>query len=294
MARLLRRLSFVALMIVAGVGPLLPAPMARADEPTCPIGDLNHCGAGHVSHDGHSVSGLLIIAEAPSVTRASVSAGDGCASCRWTVTPVCKEGIGFEGGECVGLAAGCPAGQRRFEVQLETATEPRHVVSSYCHGGPGDGAVTGAQIAPDVRRYAEQVAVNRPAITTYPPGGVTLVNLPTYFAATAQASKQATVGGEGYRLRIRVSARSFVWSFGDGSSMTTTEAGGPPPGGAVRHTYASDGPEAVTVTVQYGATYSVVTPFGTIGPQVVPGGAVRTLPARSDLQVREAFAGLTR
>ena len=49
----------------------------------------------------------------------------------------------------------------------------------------------------------------------------------------------------------------------------------------------------MTVTVAYGATYSVVTPFGTIGPEVVPGGAVRTLPAAIPLQVREAYAGLT-
>ena len=148
-------------------------------------------------------------------------------------------------------------------------------------------------MAPDVRKYATGLAVAKPSIRSWPPGDITLVNLPTYFSAQAQGSGQATVGGAGYSLRLAVAPQSYVWRWGDGSTLTTTDPGAGPPTGAVRHTYPAAGTDDVTVTVAYGATYSVVTPFGTFGPEIVPGGAVRTLPAAVGLQVRQAVAGLT-
>ncbi len=166
-------------------------------------------------------------------------------------------------------------------------------VDQYCYATPDGGVVDADKVAPDVRRYATQLTVATPTVRAWPPGAVTLVNLPTFFAASAQGSGQATVGGLGYSLQIAVSPQSYTWSFGDGSTLATTGPGGAPPTGSVRHTYAAEGSARVTVTVAYGATYSVVTPFGTIGPEIVPGGAVRTLPATAALQVREAYAGLT-
>ncbi len=118
------------------------------------------------------------------------------------------------------------------------------------------------------------------------------MNLPTFFAVGAPGSGQATVGGQGYTLRIQVAASTYNWQFGDGAAVDTTDAGGPPPAGGVHHAYAQAGSDAVQVTVSYGATYTVITPYGDFGPQVVPGGAVRTLPAQLPLQVDEAHAGL--
>ncbi|MGH3744702.1 MAG: PKD domain-containing protein, partial [Mycobacteriales bacterium] len=135
--------------------------------------------------------------------------------------------------------------------------------------------------------------VTPPTVRTWPPNGLTLVNLPTYFGATAPGSGQATVGGQGYSLRIAVAATTYDWSFGDGASLVTSDPGSGPPDGAAHHTYTAAGNYPVTVTIEYGATYSVVTPFGTFGPETVPGGAVRTLPAAAALRVREAQAGLT-
>lgn len=153
--------------------------------------------------------------------------------------------------------------------------------------------MTAATVAPDVRRYATGLQVAKPAFRTWPPNDVTLVNLPTFFGATAPGSGQVSVGGQGYNLRIAVAATRYAWSFGDGASLVTTDPGSGPPDGAVHHTYTTAGSYPVGVTIEYGATYSVVTPFGTFGPETVPGGPVRTLPAQAALRVREAHAGLT-
>lgn len=153
--------------------------------------------------------------------------------------------------------------------------------------------MTAATVAPDVRRYATGLQVATPTVRTWPPDDLTLVNLPTFFGATAPGSGQVNVGGQGYSLQIAVAATRYAWSFGDGTSLVTSDPGSGPPDGEARHTYTTAGSFPVAVTIEYGATYSVVTPFGTFGPQAVPGGAVRTLPAQAALRVREAHAGLT-
>lgn len=152
--------------------------------------------------------------------------------------------------------------------------------------------VSAATVAPDVRKYATALAVSTPTVRAWPPGGVTLVHLPTFFAASAAGSGQQTVGGAGYTLQLQVAASQYDWTFGDGSTVTTSDPGGPPPGGGVRHTYPRSGSVSVGVSVAYGATYSVVTPVGSIGPLPVAGGAVRTLPAALDLEIDPATAGL--
>ncbi|HEX7355958.1 MAG TPA: PKD domain-containing protein [Mycobacteriales bacterium] len=147
-------------------------------------------------------------------------------------------------------------------------------------------------MAPDVRRYAAGLQVTPPSLRTWPPNSATLVNLPTFFGATAPGSGRATVGGQGYTLQISVAATRYDWSFGDGATLVTNDPGAGPPDGSARHTYSAAGDYTVTARIEYGATYSVVTPFGTFGPQTVPGGPVRTLPALTTLHVREAHAGL--
>lgn len=120
-----------------------------------------------------------------------------------------------------------------------------------------------------------------------------MVNLPTYFSAQAPQSAAKDFGGQGYTMRLQVGAAQYAWSFGDGASLETTDPGSAPPDGSVHHAYLAAGQQAVTASVAYGATFTVVTPFGSIGPTPVAGGPVRTVPARMDLRVQEAYAGLT-
>jgi hypothetical protein len=148
-------------------------------------------------------------------------------------------------------------------------------------------------IATDARKYADQVKVTAPTIRSWPPNGATLVNLATYFSAQAPPSAAKDFGGQGYTMRLQVGAAQYVWTFGDGATLQTTDPGSAPPNGSVRHTYLAAGTRPVTASVVYGATFTVITPFGNIGPDPVAGGPVRTIPAQLNLRVQEAYASLT-
>lgn len=293
MAGLLRSVGLALLLVLAssvGINPSLAASAA-----SCSGTSVLVCGDGTAEPGAQTVTGWLITKGSPQAETLSAKR-HGCGDCRWFVTTQCIRASGLsgpDGDHCAGIFVGCSADQLRFNLELETAAEPLHQVDTYCYAAPDGGVVTAATIAPDLRRYASQLTVATPTLETFPPDAVTLVNLPTYFAARAQSSDEATVGGQGYSLRLQVAASRYLWQFGDGSALATVDPGGPPPRGSVRHTYARMGSMPVGVTVQYEATYFVVTPFGEIGPEAVDGGPVESLPATVDLEVREAYAGLT-
>jgi len=100
------------------------------------------------------------------------------------------------------------------------------------------------------------------------------------------------IGAQGYYLRLTVLPVSYDWAFGDGATLHSVDPGEAPPSGDVRHAYLKGGTDAVTSLIQYGAEYTVITPFGAIGPLVVPGGPVRTVPVSKSLIVKSAEAGL--
>ena len=56
---------------------------------------------------------------------------------------------------------------------------------------------------------------------------------------------------------IDVSLRpSYVWSFGDGSTFTTTESGGPYPQGLIHHNYSRPGAYVATLVTTWNGTYT--------------------------------------
>lgn len=243
-----------------------------------------------------TVSGILITPKGNVAEQLSVR-NAGCANCHWLVSTVCVDATGKagpDGSHCFGQTVGCPNVDRRYIVAFSpsqgAALRP---VDSYCWGPNGNGATTAVDLGMNARKYADQVQVTPPTLRSWPPGGATLVNLPTYFSAQAPQSAAKDFGGQGYTMRLQVGAAQYTWSFGDGASLETTDPGSAPPDGSVRHAYLAAGQQAVTASVAYGATFTVVTPFGSIGPTPVAGGPVRTVPARMDLRVQEAYASLT-
>jgi len=180
-----------------------------------------------------------------------------------------------------------------FVLYAPDPATPLVQVDSYCFADGDAEVVTAASITPDARNYASQVGVAKPILKAWPPGGSTLVNLPTFFAVAGTSSAERDFGGEGYTMHLQVGASNYAWSFGDGVTLTSDEPGSAPPDGPIHHTYRSAGAVNVAVTVNYGATYSLITPFGTIGPLQVDGGPVKSLPATDGLQVKEAIATLT-
>jgi len=222
----------------------------------------------------------------------------GCSGCQWSLTIRCSTGVGGHtggfGDYCGGPLVGCKPAEKRFIVYFAPDPEsPLQRISEYCYPDNDGGVISAATVTADARRYAGQLAVAKPGIRAWPPDGTTLVNLPTFFAVAAPGSGQHSFGGQGYTMQLQVQADGYDWSFGDGAGMHTTDPGSGPPSGSVRHTYAAARTVTVSVQVEYGATYTILTPGGRIGPLPVDGGPVRTVPAQTTLQVHEALATLT-
>jgi hypothetical protein len=93
----------------------------------------------------------------------------------------------------------------------------------------------------------ESVSLNDRLIKLLPTGGIAyqpeaepLVNVPIYFWSDlpTQFATRVTVVGEVVDVLLRP---GFVWSFGDGTFLNTTDPGGPYPYGKIKHTYKNPG-----------------------------------------------------
>jgi len=196
------------------------------------------------------------------------------------------------GDHCEGQWVGCEPDELRYQVYLTTPTTPSTLAAVYCQAA-GSGVISEASVMPDIRRYLDQISVAPPAISSWP-GDATLVNLPTYFAATPAAAGDRIFGGLGYVMTLNVTPQSYDWDFGDGVTTTTTDPGSGPPGGDVTHVYQRAGGSLVTMSVGFAASYSLTTPAGTLGPLPVDGVPVRSAAGALSLRIDEAIATLTR
>jgi len=101
---------------------------------------------------------------------------------------------------------------------------------------------------PSLKPKAENsVSLNDRLIKLLPTGGIAyqpeaepLVNVPIYFWSDlpTQFATRVTVVGEVVDVLLRP---GFVWSFGDGTFLSTTDAGAPYPNGKIKHTYKNPG-----------------------------------------------------
>ena len=96
-------------------------------------------------------------------------------------------------------------------------------------------------------KASNSVSLNDRLIKLLPTGGIAyqpeaepLVNVPIYFWSDlpTQFATRVTVVGEVVDVLLRP---GFVWSFGDGTFLSTTDAGGPYPNGKIKHTYKNPG-----------------------------------------------------
>lgn len=283
-------------LVAAIVMIVLDLHIAYAAAPSGPT-DLGGTQSRSLS-DGRVVRGWILTKSSPVPARLSV-ANNGCGGCTWLIFRQCSDGVpgvaSPEGTNCQGPDVSCgPAEARNWIYFSPDPGTPRKVVASYCYLPTQSELISADTVVPDARKYADQVSVDKPKIHTWPPGNKTLVNLPTFVAISATDSASSNFGGQGYTMRLRVAAAEYLWDFGDGATIRSNGPGGPPPEGPVHHTYRQSGPETITATVEYGATYSLVTPFGTIGPLEVPGGPVRSLPVSENVLVQESIATLTK
>ena len=105
-----------------------------------------------------------------------------------------------------------------------------------------------ATVKPTLKPKAtNSVSLNDRLIKLLPTGGIAyqpeaepLVNVPIYFWSDlpTQFATRVTVVGEVVDVLLRP---GFVWSFGDGTFLSTKDAGGPYPNGKIKHTYKNPG-----------------------------------------------------
>ena len=89
----------------------------------------------------------------------------------------------------------------------------------------------------------------------YQPEFEPLVNVPVYFWCDLPTLFQSRVDiiGEVVDVALRP---SFLWSFGDGTFMATTENGAAYPKGTIHHTYARPGTYEITLLTSWNGTYT--------------------------------------
>jgi len=96
-------------------------------------------------------------------------------------------------------------------------------------------------------KATSSVSLNDRLIKLLPTGGIAyqpeaepLVNVPIYFWSDlpTQFATRVTVVGEVVDVLLRP---GFVWSFGDGTFLSSKDAGGPYPNGKIKHTYKNPG-----------------------------------------------------
>ncbi|MDN4174421.1 hypothetical protein QWY28_15765 [Nocardioides sp. SOB77] len=89
-----------------------------------------------------------------------------------------------------------------------------------------------------------------------PPNGRTLVNFATNFY-TEQGDLTRSVTLLGRQVDLRIHPTSYTWSFGDGTTATTSGPGAAYPDLEVTHDYRKAGRVAPSVDTTYSAEFSV-------------------------------------
>ncbi len=107
----------------------------------------------------------------------------------------------------------------------------------------------------EVFRYFQTLPL--PQLTTrQQPPGEALVGLPVIFFTDSPTTQLFTVDIRGFSVDIAATASTYTWDTGDGTVLTSTEAGEPYPNGTITHDYSS-GTYTASLTTTWSATYSV-------------------------------------
>jgi hypothetical protein len=273
----------MVLILVAGStlsAPTTGASAIAADEPCvgadCDVvadpEDAQYVGTGGLLLPGDSFTGSSDDREAAAI----------CAECRWAFLPMCREGSDVA---CGPAADSCPPGQfRRIVLLLRPNATEWEEIGLVCLRASGPTTV--ADVADRLHNVViEKVPPLRPS--SQPLGG-TLVQLPAIF----DSGQPAHLGDREFDLvgfHVVLQGRAtWLWRFGDGSEVTTSEPGGGWPDDSVSHTYRKAGEYSVTVATEWRAWFTV----DGLGPFEVGGDPVVQVASPFGIPVQQARAQL--
>jgi hypothetical protein len=254
------------LILVAGstfLAPTTAANVIAADEP-CVGAD---CDVVADPEDAEYVGtgGLLLPADSFTGSSDDRETAAVCLGCRWALLPMCRDGGDVE---CGPAANSCPPGQfRRIVLLLRPNATEWEEIGLVCL--QGSGPTTVADVADRLHNVViEGVPPLRPSSQ---PSGGTLVQLPAIFDSGQPAHLgQREFDLVGFHVVLQGRA-AWVWRFGDGSEVTTSEPGGAWPVDSVTHTYREAGAYSVAVSTEWRAWFTVegLGPFEVGGDPVV-------------------------
>jgi hypothetical protein len=102
----------------------------------------------------------------------------------------------------------------------------------------------------------------------YQPANDAVTGVPVYFWSDTSTVFQVTTAILGIGVNVLMNP-SFVWNFGDGTTMTTSSVGGPYPDATITHTYKSAGIYTISLTTSWAGSWAAQ---GAVLP--VLGGAI--------------------
>ncbi len=273
-----------AVIMVAGSGSIIPA---SASSPIRSPGALpTDVGVGgDDNHDLYRGTGGLLVGAGYRGDQADRVESATCADCRWKITAMCVAPDHSPEDLCAGSLVGCPFGQLRVRVLLARFGQAYREIGTTCLG-PG-GPVTVAEL---IARLRDVAITHVPALVPgYQPVGLAVVGIPVIW----RTGQPRSLGARdlvvlGHDVVLAATA-SWVWTYGDGTTETTSKPGGLWPDNSVSHTYRRAARLRATVTTVWSATFRV----DGLGPFAVTGDVVRQ-DATIALDVRPAHAQLIR
>ena len=186
---------------------------------------------------------------------------DGCGGCSWAVAPACAgNDPGHQRDSLCERATQCAVG-RLYRIYQRPPGQPWRPVGTQCLGGD---AAQAARLAAGLRAEAERRY--GPGTPSYQPITGAVINLPVLFAAGQPRTHTYRLTLLGQQLTLTGTA-TWHWDFGDGTTLTTTNPGGPYPDTSLNHTYTRPGTYTVQLTTTWQASYA----FNTTAIQPVPG-----------------------
>jgi hypothetical protein len=177
---------------------------------------------------------------------------------RYQWLPICSDPGGPLNTEDCGAAQVCTDPAERLWILWGYLARGGPVeVRRECHGGRPPAyvppTVTPGMVLAELRR------VGLPALeVSVQPAGKTLVNLDTiFFTRPRPVDVDLTILGQA--VEVEATPATYVWSFGDGATLTTTTPGAAYPSQDVVHRYTDAGVTVrPAVSVVYGARFRVV------------------------------------
>jgi hypothetical protein len=263
-----------ALPSVAGIAVATVTHAASAVAPD----PINYGGNSGVNGDSGAgtVDGTGNQGSEPSGT--GVSAPDNCKGCTYRWVGVCDPALGNN--DCPNA---CPAGFALESLVITNPALPAPIVgATQCRSPSGATPAQVQQAASD--QFSQLLTTAHP---TQQPANGGIVNLPTLFATNTPATQTFNETLLGVPVTLNVDA-SWTWDFGDGATLTTTDAGGSYPITSLSHTYLAAGRNTVNLTTNWTGTYSMAG-----GPPIViPGGAIPRVSTPFVLDIHEAHGVL--